>query len=54
MTITRFLLPGVVLGAQAGPGVVNLATAVAEAHLAYSPLVVIAGAISNVSVQPSM
>ena len=39
--------PGVVLGAQAGPGVVNLATAVAEAHLAYSPLVVIAGAISR-------
>ena len=40
-------LPGVVLGAQAGPGVVNLVTAVAEAHLAYSPLVVIAGAISR-------
>ena len=39
--------PGVVLGAQAGPGVVNLATAVAEAQLAYSPLVVIAGAISR-------
>ena len=39
--------PGVVLGAQAGPGVVNLATAVAEAHLAYSPLVVIAGAIGR-------
>ncbi len=39
--------PGVVLGAQAGPGVVNIATAVAEAHLAYSPLVVIAGAISR-------
>lgn len=39
--------PGVVLGAQAGPGVVNLATAVAEAHLAYSPLVVLAGAISR-------
>lgn len=39
--------PGIVLGAQAGPGVVNLATAVAEAHLAYSPLVVIAGAISR-------
>lgn len=39
--------PGVVLGAQAGPGVVNLATAVAEAHLAYSPLVAIAGAISR-------
>lgn len=39
--------PGVVLGAQAGPGVVNLTTAVAEAHLAYSPLVVIAGAISR-------
>ncbi|MEM7122218.1 MAG: thiamine pyrophosphate-binding protein [Pseudomonadota bacterium] len=39
--------PGVVLGAQAGPGVVNLTTAVAEAHLAYSPLVVIAGAIQR-------
>ena len=39
--------PGVVLGAQAGPGVVNLVTAVAEAHLAYAPLVVIAGAISR-------
>ena len=39
--------PGVVLGAQAGPGVVNLVTAVAEAHLAYSPLVVLAGAISR-------
>ncbi|MDX2315814.1 MAG: thiamine pyrophosphate-binding protein [Gammaproteobacteria bacterium] len=39
--------PGIVLGAQAGPGVVNLATAVAEASLAYSPLVVIAGAISR-------
>lgn len=39
--------PGIVLGAQAGPGVVNLATSVAEAHLAYSPLVVIAGAISR-------
>ncbi|MGI9407736.1 MAG: thiamine pyrophosphate-binding protein, partial [Hyphomicrobiaceae bacterium] len=39
--------PGVVLGAQAGPGVVNLVTAVAEAQLAYSPLVVIAGAISR-------
>lgn len=39
--------PGIVLGAQAGPGVVNLATAVAEAHLAYSPLVAICGAISR-------
>ncbi len=39
--------PGVVLGAQAGPGVANLVTAVAEAHLAYSPLVVVAGAISR-------
>ena len=39
--------PGVVLGAQAGPGVVNLTTAVAEAYLAYAPLVVIAGAISR-------
>lgn len=39
--------PGIVLGAQAGPGVANLVTAVAEAHLAYAPLVVIAGAISR-------
>ncbi len=39
--------PGVVLGAQAGPGVANLVTAVAEAHLAYAPLVVIAGAITR-------
>ncbi len=39
--------PGVVLGAQAGPGVVNIVTAVAEAQLAYSPLIVIAGAITR-------
>lgn len=39
--------PGVVLGAQAGPGVVNIVTAVAEAYLAYSPLLVIAGAITR-------
>ena len=39
--------PGIVLGAQAGPGVANLVTAVAEAALAYSPLVVIAGAVSR-------
>ena len=39
--------PGVVLGAQAGPGVVNIVTAVAEAHLAYSPLLVVAGAITR-------
>ena len=39
--------PGVVLGAQAGPGVVNIVTAVAETQLAYSPLVVIAGAITR-------
>ncbi|MEM7565531.1 MAG: thiamine pyrophosphate-binding protein, partial [Pseudomonadota bacterium] len=35
--------PGVVLGAQSGPGVANLVTAVTEAHLAYSPLVAITG-----------
>lgn len=35
--------PGIVLGAQAGPGVANLVTGVIEAQLAYSPLVVIAG-----------
>lgn len=40
--------PGVVLGAQAGPGVANLVTAVAEAHLAYSPLLAIAGALTRV------
>ena len=34
---------GIVLGAQSGPGVANLTTAVVEAHLAYSPLVAIAG-----------
>lgn len=39
--------PGIVLGAQAGPGVANLVTSVAEAHLAYSPLVVLAGAITR-------
>ena len=35
--------PGVVLGAQAGPGAANLVTGLAEAHLAYSPLVAVAG-----------
>ena len=39
--------PGVVLGAQAGPGVANLVTGIAEAYLAYSPLVVIAGMITR-------
>ncbi len=39
--------PGVVLGAQAGPGVANLVTGVTEAHLAYSPLVAIAGMVSR-------
>ena len=39
--------PGIVLGAQAGPGVANLVSAVAEAALAYSPLVVLAGAVSR-------
>ena len=39
--------PGVVLGAQAGPGVANLVTAVAEAHLAYSPLVALAVAVTR-------
>ena len=40
-------IPGVVLGAQAGPGVANLVTGVAQAHLAYSPLIAIAGAITR-------
>lgn len=39
--------PGIVLGAQAGPGVANLVTGVIEAQLAYSPLVAIAGMISR-------
>lgn len=39
--------PGILLAAQAGPGVANCVTPVAEAHLAYSPLVVVAGAISR-------
>ena len=37
---------GVVLGAQSGPGVANLTTGVIEAHLAYSPLIAIAGALA--------
>lgn len=39
--------PGIVLGAQAGPGVANLVTGVTEAQLAYSPLIAIAGMISR-------
>lgn len=35
--------PGVVLAGQPGPGVTNLASGIAEARLAYSPVVVIAG-----------
>lgn len=39
--------PGVVLGAQAGPGAANLVTGLAEAHLAYSPVIAIAGMVSR-------
>ncbi|MDD9812420.1 MAG: thiamine pyrophosphate-binding protein, partial [Gammaproteobacteria bacterium] len=39
--------PGVVLGAQAGPGAANLVTGLAEAHLAYSPVLAIAGMVSR-------
>jgi len=35
--------PGVMLAAQPGPGTTNLVSGVAEAYLAYSPLVVVAG-----------
>ena len=37
--------PGVVLGPQAGPGAANLVTGLAEALLAYSPLVAVAGMV---------
>ncbi len=39
--------PGIVLAAQAGPGVANLVTGVIEAKLAYSPIVAIAGMINR-------
>jgi len=39
--------PGVVLGAQAGPGAANLVTGLAEARLAYSPVIAIAGMVSR-------
>ncbi len=39
--------PGIVLGAQAGPGVANLVTGITEAHLAYAPVIAIAGMISQ-------
>jgi acetolactate synthase-1/2/3 large subunit/sulfoacetaldehyde acetyltransferase len=38
---------GIVLGAQAGPGVANLVTGIIEAQLAYTPMVAIAGMISR-------
>lgn len=38
---------GIVLGAQAGPGVANLVTGITEAQLAYTPMVAIAGMISR-------
>ena len=39
--------PGIVLAAQAGPGVANLVTGIIEARLAYSPVVAIAGMINR-------
>lgn len=39
--------PGIILAGQNGPGATNLATGLAQAKAAYSPVVSIAGALSN-------
>ncbi|MGE3065626.1 MAG: thiamine pyrophosphate-binding protein [Hyphomicrobiaceae bacterium] len=39
--------PGVILAGQAGPGVTNLVTGLAQAMHAYSPVIAIAGAVST-------
>jgi len=39
--------PGVILAGQAGPGAANLLTGLAQARLAYSPLIAITGLASN-------
>ena len=39
--------PGVILAGQAGPGATNLVSGLAQAYLAYSPVVAIAGLVSS-------
>ena len=38
---------GVILAGQNGPGATNLATGLAQAHAAYSPVIAITGALSS-------